>query len=190
MLLEEEGKTDEEAAGAGAGAGAGVGAGAPAGHSLGARSRASSFRLNKGPAPKKDDGPKPAETEDQERSRFVRLYNNYMDLDFNKNKVKRTGWTKMPAGYKVLCCGNSKEDLCYILLCFLILYVCVAVFFSLLLEAYLATADNNALLYINVALLALAWITLALVVSAGNRARKREEAAEAAAHAAAAEAEA
>lgn len=148
--------------------------------------RASSFRLNKGgESKKKEDAPKTSENEDQERARFTKLYNNYMDLDFNKNKVKRTGWTKMPAGYRVMCCGNSGEDLCYILLCFLVLYIAVALFFFFLLEAYLSTQDNNALLYINVALLALAWITLALVVSAGNRARKREEAAEAAAHAAA-----
>jgi len=160
-----ESKTEEE-----------TGAGAPAIARRGSltRGRASSFREAPAPAAAKKAAPK-NESHDAEKTRYSNLWNNYMEYDFNKNKVKRTGWTKVPASYKVACLSNSSEDICYIVLCFVALYICISLIFIGLLNAYLATQDNQELLYICVGLLVAAWTTLLLVVMAGNKARERAE---------------
>lgn len=136
------------------------------------RARASSFRADKPKAAEVQEA-KAGEGLDQEISRYSRLYDNYMALDFNRTKVKRTGWTKIPADYKVLCCGNSGRDLCYITLCFLAIYVVLALSFYLLLEAYLSTQKSQSTLYVFCALLVIGWIVLLSVVHAGNKARAR-----------------
>lgn len=100
--------------------------------------------------------------------RYSALLDEYSNLDFVKNRVKRTGWARLRPGYKIFCCGNSAEDIMIILTLFAILYVCVGLFFWGLLEFYLATQSDWAALYTFAGIIGLGWTALAITVASGE----------------------
>lgn len=122
--------------------------------------------------------------ENTEIARYAVLHNNYMKLPFNMNKVKRTGWTRLPAGYTPVMLNSDKHDWGVIVACFIALYAGLCLFFWAMLEASLATDDHEdrGVLWTFVILFFVAWGVLGVAVSAGNSARARAEA-EAAANA-------
>lgn len=105
-----------------------------------------------------------------EMARFTRLVEEYSEVDYVKNRAKRTGWARMRPGYKIFCCGNSAEDLCIIACLFLILYTCVALFFWLLLEFYLSTQQDFGALYTFAGIIGAGWLSLLTTVACGERA--------------------
>lgn len=55
---------------------------------------------------------KGGDTAADEAKRFEGLHKAFMALPENKNRLKRTGWTKQVPGYKPVCWGSSARDLC------------------------------------------------------------------------------
>jgi hypothetical protein len=114
-----------------------------------------------------------------EEARFGSLYKEYMQMPWNKNRVKRTGWTKQIDGYKVAACGSSWADLGLITICFLTLYVCVGLFFWGLLEFYMSTDTNFEALYVYAGVFLVAIMSLFGLVAKGHADRAKEAAADA-----------
>jgi len=119
-----------------------------------------------------------------EMHRYSALDAEFRSQDWFKAKVKRTGWSKPIPGYtpatcpcgesipgctekSQICCGNSWEDMGWILLCFLVLYASVALYFYALLEFNQATDEGHFALYLFVGLLAIFWVGLLTFARSG-----------------------
>jgi hypothetical protein len=118
--------------------------------------------------------------------RFSALDAEFRSQEWFKNKVKRTGWSKPIPGYtpatcnfpcgksipgcstqpQVLC-GNSWEDMGYIILCFIALYCSIALYFYALLEFNKATDEGHFALYLFVGLLVMFWAGLLTLARSG-----------------------
>lgn len=109
--------------------------------------------------------------------------NRYSNQEHLKARPARTGWTRTADDYKICLWGSSLEDWFLFIICFLVLYASLILFYYLLLQLYLTNVEDNVATYIFFAIGFVAAAALALVVHWGDEEREmREKAAEEEAH--------
>ncbi len=167
----------------GAAAGAAQSAPAPAAPASGAASGGLDAARAAAAAKLQDEEAQRAAEVEAETHRYSALDAEFRSQDWFKKKVKRTGWSKPVPGYKPatcpcdcpvgcnkksqMCCGNSWEDMGWILLCFLCLYSAVGLYFYALLEFNKATDEGHFALYLFVGLIAVFWVGLLTLARSG-----------------------